>query len=82
MSAMDEPALHGSSGVPDATIADGVHAGLTKINVSTHLNSVFTAALRQALDADPAVVDPRKYLGAARSALADETERLIRVIHG
>lgn len=74
--------LHGSSGVPDATIADGVRAGLTKINVSTHLNSVFTAALRQALDAAPAVVDPRKYLGAARSALADETERLIRVIHG
>lgn len=74
--------LHGSSGVPDATIADGVRAGLTKVNVSTHLNSVFTAALRQALDADPAVVDPRKYLGAARSALADETERLIRVIHG
>lgn len=74
--------LHGSSGVPDDAIAAGVHAGLTKINVSTHLNKVFTAALRDHLAANPSVVDPRKYLGAARDALAIEVTRLIGVIRG
>ena len=74
--------LHGSSGVADAAIAAGVQAGLTKINVSTHLNKVFTAALRESLRDNESVVDPRKYFGAARAALTAETARLILVIHG
>lgn len=74
--------LHGSSGVPDETIAAGVRAGLTKINVSTHLNAVFTGALREHLTANPSVVDPRTYLRAARDALAVEVTRLIGVIRG
>jgi len=74
--------LHGSSGVPDDIIGAGVRAGLTKINVSTHLNKVFTAALREQLAADPAAVDPRTYLGVARQVLAAEVARLIAVIAG
>ena len=38
--------LHGSSGVPDDTIVRGIRSGLTKINVSTHLNGAFTGAIR------------------------------------
>lgn len=74
--------LHGSSGVSDADIARAVASGLTKINIATHLNVTLTAALRTYLDAHPDVVDPRKYLGAGRDALADETARLIGVIAG
>lgn len=71
--------LHGSSGVADAMIADAVRAGMTKINVSTHLNGFFTRAIRATLDADPALVDPRKYLTPAREALAAEAARLLRL---
>lgn len=71
--------LHGSSGVPDATLVAGIAAGLVKINVSTHFNAVFTATLRAALRADAGVVDPRKYIGAGRTAVADEAARLLRL---
>ena len=74
--------LHGSSGVPDADIARAVTAGLTKINIATHLNVTLTSALRSYLGEHPDVVDPRKYLGAGRDALAAETARLIGVIAG
>ena len=37
--------LHGSSGVPDSTLTDAVRAGMVKINIATHLNRIFTAAL-------------------------------------
>lgn len=74
--------LHGSSGVSDADIARAVRAGLTKINIATHLNVTLTGALRSYLAEHPAVVDPRKYLGAGRDALVDETARLIGVISG
>ncbi|MGX1573863.1 class II fructose-bisphosphate aldolase [Cellulosimicrobium funkei] len=72
--------LHGSSGVPDAELARAVEAGMTKINVSTHLNSTLTTALRTFLDENPAVVDPRKYLGAGRDAMRDEVVRLLGVL--
>ncbi|WP_425631830.1 class II fructose-bisphosphate aldolase [Actinomadura citrea] len=72
--------LHGSSGVPDDGLTAAVEHGMTKINVATHLNKVFTAAVRERLDADPGLVDPRRYVSAGRDAVAAEVARLLHVI--
>jgi fructose-bisphosphate aldolase, class II len=72
--------LHGSSGVPDDALSAAVAAGLTKINIATQLNKVFTAAVRGCLDADPASVDPRRYLTKGREAVAAEVCRLLGVL--
>jgi fructose-bisphosphate aldolase, class II len=72
--------LHGSSGVPDDGLVAAVKAGLTKINIATQLNKVFTTAVRARLDADPVLVDPRGYLGAGREAVACEVSRLLGVL--
>jgi fructose-bisphosphate aldolase class II len=72
--------LHGSSGVPDDEIRRAVAAGMTKINISTHLVSVFTATVREVLTARPDLVDSRKYLGPARDAVAAEATRLLKVL--
>ncbi|MBT8160060.1 MULTISPECIES: class II fructose-bisphosphate aldolase [Arthrobacter] len=69
--------LHGSSGVADETVVAAIRAGMTKINVSTHLNGFFTRAVREYLDANPSVVDSRKYIKAGRDALVLETARLL-----
>jgi fructose-bisphosphate aldolase class II len=74
--------LHGSSSVPDEGLAAAVTAGLTKINIATQLNRVFSGAVRASLQADAAVVDPRRYLAAGREAIAAEVERLLRVVSG
>ena len=77
----------GSSGVPDDEIVRAVRAGMTKINIATHLNKVFTATVRKVLDAEPAMVDTRKVFrpgprcggrrGGPTAAAADD--RLIRL---
>ncbi|MBJ2122427.1 class II fructose-bisphosphate aldolase [Arthrobacter sp. MSA 4-2] len=72
--------LHGSSGVPDDTLVAAVRAGMTKINVSTHLNGFFTRAVRGVLEEQPNLVDSRRYLGAGRRALAPEAARLLRLL--
>jgi fructose-bisphosphate aldolase, class II len=72
--------LHGSSGVPDEEIRRAVAAGMTKINISTHLVSVFTATVRDVLADRPELVDSRKYLGPAREAVTGEAARLLRVL--
>lgn len=71
--------LHGSSGVPDETIQAAIRAGMTKINVSTHLNGFFTRAIRDYLAENPEVVDSRKYVAAGRAALSAEAERMLRL---
>ncbi|MDH6140150.1 fructose-bisphosphate aldolase class II [Kitasatospora sp. GP30] len=72
--------LHGSSGVSDIDLAEAVRAGMTKVNISTHLNKTFTQAVRAYLDTHAEAADTRKYLGPARDAVAAEVARLLRVL--
>ncbi len=72
--------LHGSSGVPLSQLRQATEAGIRKINVGTALNVAFTSRVRRALDADPTVVDPRRYLANARQGVADVVEELLRAL--
>lgn len=74
--------LHGSSGVSEEGLAAAVAHGIVKVNIATHLNKVMTAAVREALGADDKLVDPRKYLGPAREAVAAEVRRLLSLLAG
>ena len=81
--AVDVPlVLHGSSGLSDDELRRAVCAGITKVNISTRLNALFTAAVREALEACPPPIDPRRYVVAGREAVAAETERLLRLLVG
>ena len=70
-------ALEGSSGVSDAGMQAAIAAGMTKINVATHLNQVFTGSVRESLVADLTMVDSRKWMKPARTAVEQETYRLL-----
>lgn len=79
--ALDVPlVLHGSSGVPDHLLQEAVAVGVTKVNISTHLNHAMTQQIRSYLLENPKVVDPRKYIGAGRQAITDEVVRLLKVL--
>ncbi len=72
--------LHGSSGVPDGELGRAIEAGMTKINIATHLNHVYTDVVRHWLMMNPEQVDPRHYQGAGRAAVASEVTRLLGVL--
>lgn len=72
--------LHGSSGVSDPDLQKAVKAGMSKINIATHLNNVFTHEIRQALGANEKLVDPRKYIAPGRQAVASEVARLLTLL--
>ena len=72
--------LHGSSGVPDEGLVEAVRHGMVKINIATQLNKVLTATVRAKLAEDKTGVDPRRWLGPARSAVSDEVERLLTLL--
>jgi fructose-bisphosphate aldolase class II len=70
--------LHGSSGVADNDIRQGIAMGLCKVNVATQLNQAFTGAIRDVLDRDGEIVDPRKYLAPGRNAQIEIVRERIR----
>jgi fructose-bisphosphate aldolase, class II len=70
--------LHGSSGVSDNDIKQGVTMGLSKVNVATQLAQAFTGAIRDVLDKDGGLVDPRKYMSAGRNAQMEIVRERIR----
>jgi fructose-bisphosphate aldolase class II len=72
--------LHGSSGVSDSDLQKAVKAGMSKINIATHLNNVFTHEIREALGANLKLVDPRKYIAPGRDAVAAEVTRLLTLL--
>ncbi len=72
--------LHGSSGVNDTDIAEGIKMGLAKVNIATQLNKAFSKAVRESLDANGGLVDPRQYLGPGREAQIQIVRERIRFV--
>ena len=63
--------LHGGSGVPDEMIRRAIQAGVGKINVNTENQIACTEKIREVLNKDSKLYDPRKYLGPARDAMVE-----------
>ena len=63
---LDTPlVLHGGSGIPEEKIKRSIELGMAKINFATELRAAATLGVREVL-ADPAIIDPKKYMGKAR----------------
>lgn len=61
--------LHGGTGIPLKDIQRSVSLGTSKINVNTESQIASAKAVREVLDNDKVVYDPRKYMGPAREAI-------------
>lgn len=55
--------LHGGSGIPDYQIRESIARGTCKINVNTESQQAWTAIVRETLNKDDKVYDPRKIIG-------------------
>ncbi len=71
--------LHGTSGVPDETVRECICRGISKVNYATDLRITFTNALKKYIENHLNAFDPKKYLDAARTAVADRVCELISV---
>ncbi len=69
--------LHGASGVPAEDVEKSIELGIRKVNVNTAFQQAFTAKLRELLEEDPELYDPRKYCGPSRDAMAEKVKEKI-----
>ena len=71
--------LHGGTGIPDEQIQRAISLGTAKINVNTENQIAATKAVREFLNNNPNVYDPRKYLIPAREAIKETVIGKMRV---
>jgi len=71
--------LHGSSGLPDKSIARAIERGVRKINIDTNIREAFVGAMHGVMEKNPDEIDPRKILGPAREAAAEVIGQKIRL---
>ena len=70
--------LHGGTGIPEADIKKSISLGTSKINVNTENQIAFAKRVREVLDADKEVYDPRKFIGPGREAIKETVVGKIR----
>ena len=61
--------LKDSVGIPEEQLREAAKSAVCKINIDSDGRLAMTAMIRKVLAEQPAVFDPRKYLGPAREAL-------------
>ncbi len=71
--------LHGTTGVPDPVVEDCVRRGICKVNYATGLRIAFTEGVKEYLEKDPGVIDPKKYHKVAMKKVQAYVEQKIQV---
>ena len=74
--------IPGAKGVPEDLLRKAATYGVCKINIDTDIRLAMTAVIRKAFVDNPTVFDPRKYLGAARTAVKDMVQHKIKNVLG
>lgn len=72
--------LHGSSGVSEESLREGVRAGLAKVNFATALNVAFKKGFLEAVREEPDRLDPRPYLARAREEVSAAVAHRMRLL--
>lgn len=69
--------LHGGTGIPEDKIKKAISCGISKININTDLQSVWSKAVRKFLEENQEVYDPRKIIGSGEQAIKTRIEQLV-----
>ena len=73
--------LHGASGIPDEMIKEAIASGTSKINVNTDFQIVWADAVRNFLNENKEVYDPRKIIGSGEKAIKDKIEEKVKLFN-
>ncbi len=73
--------LHGGTGIPEDKIAKAISCGISKININTDLQAVWSNAVRKKIDSDKDVYDPRKIIGSGEQAMKERIKELVTLFN-
>lgn len=69
--------LHGGTGIPEDKIKQAIRCGISKININTDLQVVWSQAVREFLNKDEKTYDPRKVIGSGETAMKNQINKIV-----
>lgn len=69
--------LHGGTGIPDDKIRMAISKGISKININTELQSVWSKAVRKYLLENEDVYDPRKIISSGEAEMKERISEIV-----
>ena len=69
--------LHGGTGISDDKIRMAISKGISKININTELQSVWSKAVRKYLLENDDVYDPRKIIASGEAAMKERISEIV-----
>ena len=73
--------LHGGTGIPEDKIAKAISCGISKININTDLQVVWSNAVRNLLEENKEVYDPRKVIGSGEKAIKQRIKDIVTLFN-
>lgn len=73
--------LHGGTGIPTDKIQTAIACGISKININTDLQVVWSKAVRECLNDNQEVYDPRKIIGSGEQAIKNRIAEIVTLFH-
>lgn len=73
--------LHGGTGIPNDKIKQAIESGISKININTDLQSVWSKAVRKYLIENSTVYDPRKIIGSGEQAIKERIREIVTLFN-
>lgn len=71
--------LHGASGLSDEAVQECIREGICKVNFATELRIAYTKGVRQTLEADSEIIDPKAFGKVGRACVQTLVEERMRV---
>ncbi len=69
--------LHGGTGIDDEKITKAITCGISKININTELQIVWSQQVRAFLEKNLEVYDPRKIIGSGEEAIKNRVREIV-----
>ena len=69
--------LHGGSGIPEEKIKQAISCGISKINVNTDLQYVWSKEVRKFIEEQKDVYDPRKIIKSGEKAIKEKIDQVV-----
>lgn len=71
--------LHGGTGIPDEDIKLAIECGITKININTLLQVEWSKGVREYINNNPEVYDPRKIISSGKDNMTNKIKEIISI---
>lgn len=71
--------LHGGTGIPEEKIVQAISSGISKININTDLQATWSKAVREYLNSNNEVYDPRRIIGSGEDAIKNKISKIVTI---